>query len=107
MYEIAREYVKEDKYKLAHAGTDGDVGQHEVGQERAVSVGVSGVGRPSIIDMSGGVSEHPVVHISVLDVHGVVLVLTVGYQHQPQQHGQGHVGGHTDALQPFLGWQHL
>ena len=56
--------------------------------------------------MSGSISEHPVVHISVLDIHGVILVLTICYQHQPEQHGQGHVGGDTDGLQPFLGWQH-
>ena len=76
--------ITEDKYELAEVWTPDNVGNHQPGQQGAVPVGVSLVRGASVINMSGSVSEDLVVHVSVQNLHGLVLVLAVGNQYQPQ-----------------------
>ena len=78
---VAHLSITEDEYQLPEVWTPHNIGSHQPGQQGAVPVGVSLVLRgASVINMSGSV----VVHVSVENLHGLVLVLAIGNQYQPQ-----------------------
>ena len=60
----------------------------------------------ALVHMSGRVCEDFVVHVSVLDLHGLILMLAVRDQDQPQEHRERHVGGDAYGLDPFFWRQH-
>ena len=104
--QIPGQHVAQREQQLAHVGTTGDIGHHHVRQEGAVPVGVSVVRRVALVHMPGRVREDFVVHVSVLDLHGLILMLAVSDQDQPQEHRECHVSGDAYGLNPFFRWQH-
>ena len=51
-------HVAQHEEQLAQVGAPGDVGQHEVGEQRAVPVGVPLVGRAAVPDVPRRVRDH-------------------------------------------------
>ena len=51
-------HVTQHKEQLAQVGAPGDVGQHEVGEQRAVPVGVPLVGRAAVPDVPRRVRDN-------------------------------------------------
>ena len=59
-------HVTQHEEQLAQVGAPGDVGQHEVGEQRAVPVGVPLVGRAAVPDVPRRVRDHLVVKVSIV-----------------------------------------